>query len=80
MDFIKKIASFTTIQQSFYVKHIQNEKDQEDIRTLNNMINYANNIISCIKKKYESLQYLGGSCNFKYKFYLTQLSPINFSY
>ena len=80
MDFIKQIARFGAIQQSLYVRIIQNEKDQEDIKTLNNMINYANNIISCIKKKYESLHYLGGSYNFKYKFYLTQLSPINFSY
>lgn len=80
MDFIKQIARFGAIQQSFYVKHIQNEKDQEDIRTLNNMINYANNIIRCIKKKYECLHYLGGTFNFKYKFYIETLSLINFRY
>tara|TARA_B100000497_G_scaffold69127_1_gene77883 strand:+ start:453 stop:1064 length:612 start_codon:yes stop_codon:yes gene_type:complete len=80
MDFIKQIARFGAIQQSLYVRIIQNEKDQEDIKTLNNMINYANNIISCIKKKYESLHYLGGSYNFKYKFYIETLSLINFRY
>jgi hypothetical protein len=80
MDFIEKIASFSIVSQSVYVKHIQNEKDQEDIRTLNNMINYANNIIRCIKKKYECLHYLGGTFNFKYKFYIETLSLINFRY
>lgn len=80
IEFIKKIASFTSLEQSFYVKHIQNENDQEDIRTLNTMINYANNIIRIIKKIYNSLEYLDGTYNFKYKFYVEQLSPINFIY